>query len=234
MRFSISDVSHALLSCVSIWLTTYAGCFPTLITVAADPRNLLLCLPLSGPRMPPVSSGKTPWASTRPTSPKRIPRSASLAAHPRPHLAGRRQVTLADDSVPRLAACGDIGFSWTSLASMAYRLACYGILPILAGVSTCKCLPISPGRLGHRGGRKPLTCDLHSELLKHPLYASVPSEGEKPLHMLDAIHYEPRSTRFSHRDRATMTDTQPQFPYYRTLWMGEPRIPPPECVFPQG
>ncbi|KAH6641060.1 heterokaryon incompatibility protein-domain-containing protein [Chaetomium tenue] len=46
-----------------------------------------------------------------------------------------QEVTLADDSVPRLAICGEIEFSWNQLASVAYRLASYGITPLLAGLS---------------------------------------------------------------------------------------------------
>ncbi|KAH6850650.1 heterokaryon incompatibility protein-domain-containing protein [Chaetomium sp. MPI-CAGE-AT-0009] len=47
-----------------------------------------------------------------------------------------QEVTLADDSVPRLAICGHFEFSWTHVASVAYRLASYGITPLLAGMST--------------------------------------------------------------------------------------------------
>ncbi|KAK3297376.1 heterokaryon incompatibility protein-domain-containing protein [Chaetomium fimeti] len=47
-----------------------------------------------------------------------------------------QEVTLADDSVPRLAICGHFEFSWNDLAAVAYRLASYGITPLLAGMST--------------------------------------------------------------------------------------------------
>ncbi|KAL2172468.1 hypothetical protein VTG60DRAFT_5222 [Thermothelomyces hinnuleus] len=47
-----------------------------------------------------------------------------------------QEVTLADDTVPRLAICGDVEFSWNDLASVAYRIAAYGIPPLLAGLST--------------------------------------------------------------------------------------------------
>ena len=49
-----------------------------------------------------------------------------------------QEVTLADDSVPRLAMCGDGEFPWNDLASVAYRIAAYGIAPIIAGLSTRK------------------------------------------------------------------------------------------------
>lgn len=49
-----------------------------------------------------------------------------------------QEVTLADEKVPRLAMCGDIEFSWNDLASVAYRLVSYSILPLLAGLSTRK------------------------------------------------------------------------------------------------
>ncbi|KAL2163029.1 hypothetical protein VTH06DRAFT_6865 [Thermothelomyces fergusii] len=47
-----------------------------------------------------------------------------------------QEVTLADDRVPRLVICGDVEFSWNDLASVAYRIAAYGITPLLAGLST--------------------------------------------------------------------------------------------------
>ncbi|KAK4157159.1 heterokaryon incompatibility protein-domain-containing protein [Chaetomidium leptoderma] len=53
-----------------------------------------------------------------------------------------QEVALADDSVPRLAMCGDMEFSWNDLASVAYRLAAYGISQSLAGMSaTNSCAP---------------------------------------------------------------------------------------------
>ncbi|AEO56518.1 hypothetical protein MYCTH_2058464, partial [Thermothelomyces thermophilus ATCC 42464] len=47
-----------------------------------------------------------------------------------------QEVTLADDTVPRLAICGHVEFSWNDLASVACRIAAYGIPPLLAGLST--------------------------------------------------------------------------------------------------
>jgi hypothetical protein len=49
-----------------------------------------------------------------------------------------QEVTLADDSVPRIAMCGNIEFSWNDMASVAYRLGVYGITPLLAGMSASK------------------------------------------------------------------------------------------------
>ncbi|KAL2197703.1 heterokaryon incompatibility protein-domain-containing protein [Corynascus similis CBS 632.67] len=47
-----------------------------------------------------------------------------------------QEVTLADDTVPRLAICGDVEFSWKDLASVAFRIGAYGIAPSIAGMST--------------------------------------------------------------------------------------------------
>jgi hypothetical protein len=47
-----------------------------------------------------------------------------------------QEVTLAEDSVPRLAICGDVEFSWSDLAAVTYRMASYGIVHLVAGVST--------------------------------------------------------------------------------------------------
>jgi hypothetical protein len=59
---------------------------------------------------------------------------------------GRRwiiqEVTLADDKVPRLAVCGDVEFVWNDLATVAYRMACYPITPLLVGMSSSK--PLQP------------------------------------------------------------------------------------------
>ncbi|KAK4099596.1 HET-domain-containing protein [Parathielavia hyrcaniae] len=47
-----------------------------------------------------------------------------------------QEVALADGAVPRTVICGDVEFPWNELASVAYRMACYGITTLLAGLST--------------------------------------------------------------------------------------------------
>ncbi|KAK3303226.1 heterokaryon incompatibility protein-domain-containing protein [Chaetomium strumarium] len=52
---------------------------------------------------------------------------------------GRRwiiqEVVVADDTVPRVAICGDLEFPWQDLASVAYIIGSYCLYPIIAGLS---------------------------------------------------------------------------------------------------
>ncbi|KAK3349163.1 heterokaryon incompatibility protein-domain-containing protein [Lasiosphaeria hispida] len=46
-----------------------------------------------------------------------------------------QEAALAHPSVPRLAICGDMEFSWNDFACIAYRLGSYGVAPLVAGLS---------------------------------------------------------------------------------------------------
>jgi hypothetical protein len=83
--------------------------------------------------------------------------------------------------VPRLAICGEVEFSWSDLASVAYRMACYGITPLLAGMSSSK---------PHRTQAKTTgDADLGGLVNSNaPYMLSFFVDGCKPLYMLTAVY----------------------------------------------
>lgn len=49
-----------------------------------------------------------------------------------------QEVAMAPNSIPRLMMCGDIELSWSSLASLNYRISAYGAVWPLCGLSVGK------------------------------------------------------------------------------------------------
>ncbi|KAK3385781.1 heterokaryon incompatibility protein-domain-containing protein [Podospora didyma] len=72
-----------------------------------------------------------------------------------------QEVSLSGAAVPTLIICGDVELMWNDLASVAYRLAAYSIVPLISGLSVINYYA--------------------------PYMASFFAEGARPVHMLSAV-----------------------------------------------